>query len=122
MISTYGIKTNEKHTIIKKNFYLQRRDKASGWGQGGMGEGSGKVQCLCYKIRNSWGYNVGFPGGSVVEKISANARDPGSIPGSGRSPREGSGTPLQYSCLQKSHGQRSLVGYSPWDFKQSDTI
>ena len=27
---------------------------------------------------------------------------------------EGNGNPLQYSCLEKSHGQRSLVGYSPW--------
>ena len=27
---------------------------------------------------------------------------------------------LQYSCLEKSHGQRSLVGYSPWSFKESD--
>ena len=29
-------------------------------------------------------------------------------------------TPLQYSCLEKSHGQRSLVGYSPWGHKESD--
>ena len=28
--------------------------------------------------------------------------------------------PLQYSCLDKSHGQRSWVGYSPWDHKESD--
>ena len=31
------------------------------------------------------------------------------------------GNPLQYSCLGKSHGQRSLVGYSPWGCKESDT-
>ena len=37
------------------------------------------------------------------------------------SPREGNGTPLQYSCLEKSHGQRSLVGFSPWGCKESDT-
>ena len=30
------------------------------------------------------------------------------------------GNPLQYSCLESSHGQRSLVGYSPWDRKESD--
>ena len=30
---------------------------------------------------------------------------------------EGSGNPLQYSCLEKSHGQRSLAGYSPWGCK-----
>ena len=44
----------------------------------------------------------------------------GSIPGLGRSPGEGNGNPLQYSCLEKSHGQRSLVGYSPWGRKESD--
>ena len=36
----------------------------------------------------------------------------GSIPGSGRSPGEGNGNPLQYSCLENPHGQRSLAGYS----------
>ena len=35
--------------------------------------------------------------------------------------REGDGTPLQYSCLEKSHGWKSLVGYSPWGCKESDT-
>ena len=34
---------------------------------------------------------------------------------------EGNGTPLQYSCLEKSHGQRSLVGCSPWGHEESDT-
>ena len=41
----------------------------------------------------------GFPGGSVVKSPPANAGDVGSIPGSGRSPGEGNGNPLQYSCL-----------------------
>ena len=49
-------------------------------------------------------------------------RDTGSIPGSGRSPRGGHGNPLQYSCLENPHGQRSLEGYSPWDHKESDTV
>ena len=31
------------------------------------------------------------------------------------------GTPLQYSCLEKSHGRRSLVGRSPWGHEESDT-
>jgi len=35
--------------------------------------------------------------------------------------RSGSGNPLQYSCLKKSHGWRSLVGCSPWGHKESDT-
>ena len=40
-----------------------------------------------------------------------------SIPGSGRSPGEGNGYPLQYSWPGKSHGQRNLAGYNPWDLK-----
>ena len=42
----------------------------------------------------------GFPGGSVVKNLSANAGDVGSIPGSGGSPGEGNGNSLQYSCLE----------------------
>ena len=45
---------------------------------------------------------MGFPGGSVVESLPANAietGDTGSIPESGRSPGEGNGSPLQHSCL-----------------------
>ena len=60
----------------------------------------------------------------MVENLPSNVGDAGdsdSIPGSGRSPGEGDGKPLQYSCLGKSHGQRSLVGYSPWGHKESDT-
>ena len=34
---------------------------------------------------------------------------------------KGNGSPLQYSCLENTHGQRSLAGYSPWGHKQSDT-
>ena len=53
---------------------------------------------------------------------SGDAGDLGSTPGSGRSAGEGSGNPLQYSCLGKSYGQRSLVGSSPWGLQESDTI
>ena len=55
-----------------------------------------------------------------VKASASNAGDPGSIPGSGRSPGEGNGNPLQYSCQGESHGWRSLVGYSPWGRKESD--
>ena len=41
-----------------------------------------------------------FPGGSVVKNPPANAGDAGSIPGWGRSPGEGNGNSLQYSCLE----------------------
>ena len=60
----------------------------------------------------------------VVKNPPANARgvrDEGSISGSGRSPGGGHGIPLQYSCGE-SHGQRSLVGYSPWGCKELDLI
>ena len=43
---------------------------------------------------------VGFPSGSVVKNLPANARDVGLISGLGRSPGEGNGNPLQYSCLE----------------------
>ena len=45
-------------------------------------------------------YFWGFPGGSEVKVSACNARNLGSIPGSGRSPGEGNGNPLQYSCLE----------------------
>ena len=41
-----------------------------------------------------------FPGGSVGKESACNAGDPGSIPGLGRSPGEGNGNLLQYSCLE----------------------
>ena len=43
-----------------------------------------------------------FPGGSDGKASAYNAEDPGSVPRSGRSPGEGNGNPLQYSCLENS--------------------
>ena len=62
----------------------------------------------------------GFPGGSDDKESACNAGDPGSIPGSGRSPGEGNGDSLQYSS-REFHGQRSLMAYSPWGLKEADT-
>ena len=45
---------------------------------------------------------MGFPGGSVVKNLPANAGDTGSIPGSRKIPGEGNGNPLQYFCLENS--------------------
>ena len=42
----------------------------------------------------------GFPGGSEVKASAWNVGDLGSVPGMGRSPGEGNGNPLQYSCLE----------------------
>ena len=45
-------------------------------------------------------YDRDFPGGSDGKASAYNAGDPGSVPGSGRSPGEGNGNPLQYPCLE----------------------
>ena len=44
--------------------------------------------------------DLGFPGGSVLKHLPANAGDTGSLPGSGRSPGGGTGNPVQDSCLE----------------------
>ena len=62
----------------------------------------------------------GFPGGSDSKESACNVGDLGSVPGLGRSHGGGQGNPLQYSCLENPHGQRSLVGYSPWGCKELD--
>ena len=54
-----------------------------------------------------------FPGSLAGRESTCNAGDPGSIPGLEKSPGEGIGYPLQYSCLENPRGQRSLAGYSP---------
>ena len=64
---------------------------------------------------------MGFPGGSDSKESACNVGDVDSVPGLGRSPAEGHDNPLQYSCLENPHGQRSLVGYSLWSGKESDT-
>ena len=51
---------------------------------------------------------------------AGDAGDKGSISGSERSPGGGHGNPLQYSCRENPHGQRSLMGYSPQGLKESD--
>jgi len=55
----------------------------------------------------------GFPGGSGVKNLPANAGDMGLIPGLERSPGEGSGIPLQYSCLGNPMDRGAWTGYSP---------
>ena len=52
---------------------------------------------------------VGFPGGLVSKESACNIRDAGSIPGWGRSPGEGNGTPLQYSCLENPMDGEAVV-------------
>ena len=74
------------------------------------------------EVKKEYMYIV-FPGGTS-DNPPANAgdiRDIGSIPGSGRSHGGRHGNPLQYSCMENPHGQRSLAGYSPWGCTESDT-
>ena len=71
-----------------------------------------KIRQLC-----TWG----FPGGAVVKNppVSAgDARDTGSIPGSGKIPWSRKWQPTPVLFPGKFHGQRSLVGYSPWGHKE----
>ena len=63
---------------------------------------------------------MGFHGGSDGNESACNVGDLSLIPGLGRSPGEGHDNQLQFSCLKNPHGQRSLVGYSPWGCKKSD--
>ena len=64
---------------------------------------------------------LGFPGGLVGKESACNAGDLGLIPGLGISPGGRHGNPLQYSCLENPHGQRSVEGYSPLGYKELDT-
>ena len=63
---------------------------------------------------------VTFPGGSDGEESTCNVGDLGSIPGLGRSPGEGNGNPLQYSCLENSMDRGAWQVYGPWGDKESN--
>ena len=81
---------------------------------------------VCYKvIKLAFGAGwQGFPGGIEVKNPPANAgdiRDADLIPELGRSPRGEHSNPLHYSCLENSHGQRSLASYNSQGCKKLDT-
>ena len=63
-----------------------------------------------------------FPGGSVVKNVPANAGDIYTIPGWGRSPGEGNGSPFQYSCLENSIDRGAWRAIVPGVVKESHTI
>ena len=69
----------------------------------------------------NWRESLTFPGGSNSKESACNVGDRGLIPGSGRSPREGNGNPLQYSCLENSmdgevwHSMRSQRVGHDWE-------
>ena len=65
--------------------------------------------------------NTCFLGSSSGKEFACNVEDLALIPGSGRSPGERNGNPLQYYCLEKSLDKEFLVSHSPWDRRESDT-
>ena len=64
---------------------------------------------------------LGFPGGASGKESSCNTGVPSLIPPLGRSPGEGNGNPLQYSCLENPMDRGAWRAYSPWGVKESDT-
>ena len=58
-----------------------------------------------------------FPSGSDSKQSACSAGDPGSIPTSGRSPGEGNGYPLQYSCLENFMDREAWQALCPWDHR-----
>ena len=74
-------------------------------------------QASLYRGSQRW---RGFPGGSGVKTLPVSARDVSLNPGLGRSPAEGNGIPLQYSCLGNAMG-RGPGGLQSWDHKELDT-
>ena len=58
----------------------------------------------------------------MVKNLPANAGDPGLTPGSGRFPWRRKWQPTAIFLLVEFHGQRGLVGYSPWGCKELDRI
>ena len=74
------------------------------------------IICFHYLIES-----VGFPGGSNGKASACSAGDPGLIPGVGKIPCRRKWQPTPVHLPGKFHGLRSLVGYSPWGRKESDT-
>ena len=89
--------------------------------QGSMKAGSKnrKEEQINCKTKNSQQNGNGkcFPGGSNGKESACNARDLGSIPGSGRTPAEGHGNPLWYSCLEN-----PMDGVARWVIKSQTQL
>ena len=77
---------------------------------------------LSHHFANQFPYNLRFPGSSDDKESACNAGDPGLIPGSGRSPGEGSGNPLQYSCLGNPIDREAWQDTVHEGHKEVDTI
>ena len=64
-------------------------------------------------------FSLGLPWWLICKESACNAGDPGSISGSGRYPGEGNGNLTPVLLPGEFQGQRSLVGYRPWDHKET---
>ena len=86
---------------------------------------SKEVILLCFQILFQYHLSWGFPGGSVVKNPPANAGDAVRRRGLnlwvGKIPWRTEGQPTSVFLPGESHGQRSLVGYSPWGSKELHT-
>ena len=76
------------------------------------GSGRSSGEGIGYPLQCSWA--------SLVVKNQPAMQETWMNPWVGRCPEVGHGNPLQYSCLENPHGQRSLLGPSPWGHKESD--
>ena len=98
------------HTLEKE---MAPHSNVLTWRIPGTGEPGGLQSMGLHRVRHDWsnlaaaaaGFCQGFPGGSDGKEFTCNARDLGLIPGSERSPGEGNGYPIQYSCLEKPIGR-----------------
>ena len=86
-------------------------------GDPGLIPGSGRSPGEGLGFQYSWASLLA----QSIKNLPAMQEDLGLIPGLGRCPGRGHGNPLQCSCLENPHGQRSLVGCSPWGAKELDT-
>ena len=67
-----------------------------------------RVEWRCASFVDRWLVFGSFPGSSAAKEYACSARDPGSIPGSGRSPGEGTGNPPQYPWTEEPGGLKSM--------------
>ena len=81
------------------------------------------MEIITIKLRrcSEEGLVLGFPGGSDGPESACNAGDQGSIPRLGKIPWRREWLPTPVFLPGEFHGERSLVGYSPWGCKESDT-
>ena len=97
---------------------LREREASEGEGAAGAGLTEAFAGSCCHAVSQGQGCERRRLSG---KESACSAGGPGSTPGSGGSPGEGHGYPLQYPWPGEFHGPRSLVGHTPRDRKESDT-